>query len=465
MRFNLETWRKFSPVMLTMILSSVGAFADDPTPAQPNYAVALDTMWVLLAGLIVFFMQVGFAFLEAGLHSAKNCVHILLKNMGDFIIGTIVFYVVGFGIMFGEGNSFIGMSGFLLQDEGTTFSSLSWANVPLEAKFWFQLVFAGTATTIVSGAIGGRFRFVTYMAFSALMSAAIYPILGHWVWGGGWLAAQGFFDFAGSTVVHQVGGWAALIGAWMVGPREGRFNRNNASPYPPHNISHMVLGTMILWFGWFGFNPGSTMAIASSSELVSHIFVTTNLGGVAGALVATLVAYVLSRKWDIGATINGLLGGLVAITAGCAFVGNGSAVLIGGIAGFLVITGNFLLESMKIDDAVGAWPVHGLCGLWGTIALGLFASAPYAGGEAQPKLGVLAGGGMEQLTTQLFGSVTVAGATLVATFVVMTLLKFVLGLRVERDEESLGADIAEHGYKAYLGLEEGQAAEEKAAST
>jgi Amt family ammonium transporter len=418
-----------------------------------NLAPAIDTLWVLIAGCLVFFMQAGFAFLESGLHSAKNCVHILMKNTGDFLIASLFFWAIGFGLMFGAGNGFTGLSGWFLKDTGGTFASLDWATgLPLEAKFFFQLVFAGTAATIVSGSIGGRFKFSAYLVFSIVMTALVYPVIGHWIWGGGWLATKGFFDFAGSTVVHQVGGWCALAGAMVTGARYKRFG-SGTNPYQPHNVAFVALGTFILWLGWFGFNPGSTMNISKSAELVSHIFLTTNTGGAVGALVAMGAAYLLTKKFDAAAMFNGLLGGLVAVTAPCAFISTASAVWIGAVGGLLVIAGGILLEKLKIDDAVGAWPVHGLCGLWGTIALGLFAEAPWAGGEALPQLGLFFGGDMSQVAVQTLGGLTVAVTAFAAGLIVFWALKVTMGIRVSSTEEREGADLHEHGYRAYVDAE------------
>jgi ammonium transporter, Amt family len=444
---------------LFILISIVGSLAFGQTPeVDPiqeklaSNALAIDTFWVLFAGALVFFMQAGFAFLEAGLHSAKNCVHILMKNAGDFVVASLAFWAVGFAFMFGDGNSILGLSGFFLPGE-KVFSSLDWTSVPLEAKFFFQLAFAGTAATIVSGAIGGRFRFMPYIVFSVVMTGFIYPILGHWVWGGGWLATKGFFDFAGSTVVHQVGGWVALAGAMAVGPRLKRFDNNVVNPYPPHNMAFVVLGVFILWLGWFGFNPGSTMNISNSSELVSHIFLTTNMGAVAGALGAVITAFFLTKRWDAGALFNGLLGGLVAITAPCAFVSAGDSLIIGLIAGPVVVAGSIFLEKMKIDDAVGAWPVHGLCGLWGTIALGLFAQGPWAGGENMPQLGLFHGGGMAQLVPQLIGAFAIPAVAFAAGIALFKTLDATMGIRTSEKEEVEGADLHEHGFRAYIGLE------------
>ena len=334
--------------------------------------VALDTVWTLLAAILVMFMQPGFAMLEAGFTRAKNAVNILMKNLMDFCFASIFYWFIGFGIMFGAGNLRFGTSGFLLNDTGATFDSLSWTVVPLECKYFFQLVFCATAATIVAGAMAERTRFVSYILYSIVISAIIYPVVGHWIWGGGWLAEIGMWDFAGSTVVHSTGGWLALTGAVMLGPRIGKY-RSDGSPksIPGHSIPLAALGVFILWFGWFGFNPGSTMGAVPD---IAHIATTTNLSAAAGAIAAMLTAWWMFKKPDATMAINGVIAGLVAITAPCAFVSAGSAIWIGLIAGVLVVLSVvFLDRTMHIDDPVGAISAHAVCGAWGTFSLGLFA--------------------------------------------------------------------------------------------
>ncbi len=426
----------------------------DAEGANGQLTVALDTLWVLVAGSLVFFMQAGFALVEAGFQSAKNVVNILMKNASDFLIASIAFWVIGFALMFGDGNGLLGLHGFFLHGPDTSpltgdayrgiFSSLSWTGVPLFAKFFFQLVFAGTAATIVSGAIGGRVKFPAYLVFSVVMTTVIYSVLGHWVWGGGWLASMGFLDFAGSTVVHAVGGFSALGAVAVLGPRLGRYSGGKANAMPGHNMTFAALGVFILWLGWFGFNPGSTMGIAGDPGLVAHIFLTTNLAAAAGGIVAMLVSWSRYGKPDFSMTMNGILAGLVAITAPCAFVSPAAAVLIGGIAGALVIYAIVALDAMQVDDPVGAVAVHGVCGVWGTISLGLF------GLPAMGAAGLFAGGGVSFLLVQIFGTLLIGAVAFGSNWALWSILKASIGIRVSPHEELSGLDVAEHGAEAYV---------------
>src|SRR3989304_1443982 len=308
--------------------------------------VILDTLWVLVAGMLVFFMNLGFGMVESGFARSKNAVNILSKNFIVFAISSLAFWVVGWGLMFSDGNDFLGLSGIYglsgadnspaSGDEYSgVYSAISWATVPLLAKFFFQLVFAGTAATIVSGAVAERIKYISFILFSFVMAMLIYPIVGHWVWGGGWLAKIGMFDFAGSTVVHSVGGWAALAGVILLGPRIGKYGNGQTKAIPGHNLSLATIGTFVLWFGWFGFNPGSTMS--AEPNAISHVAVTTNTAAAAAIMSATILSWVLLGKPDLGMTLNGCLAGLVAITAPCAFVSVGSSIIIGLIAGILVV--------------------------------------------------------------------------------------------------------------------------------
>lgn len=435
-----------------LIISAVAFGQDGPAeeaPAEKAFSV-IDTLWVIIAGVLVFFMQAGFAMVETGFTRAKNACNILMKNLMDFSIGTIVFWAVGFGIMFGAGNFFMGTSGFFLKDTGDTFASLSWANVPLGAKYFFQLVFAATAATIVSGAMAERTKFSSYLICSAVITAIIYPVSGHWIWGGGWLAEIGMWDFAGSTVVHSVGGWIGLVGAIMLGARVGKYGPDKkARAIPGHNLPIASLGVFILWFGWFGFNPGSTMA---ASLDIAHIAVTTNLSAAAGAIAAMCTAWVIFGKPDISMTLNGALAGLVAITAPCAFVGAGSAVLIGLVAGVLVVLAVLFLDrTLRIDDPVGAVSVHGVCGAWGTLAVGLFAQDVYAPGTTGN--GLFFGGGAKLLGAQALGVIAVFGWCMVTGFILFAAIKAITGLRVSKEEEVRGLDIGEHGMEAYSGFQ------------
>ena len=435
------------------------------TPATPEQVaellltpkVMMDTMWVLLTAMLVFFMNLGFAMLESGLCRAKNCVNILAKNFIVFGISSLAFLTIGWGVMFGDGNGFMGTHGlFFLRGADNSpasweaysgvYSALSWASVPLLAKFFFQLVFAGTAATIVSGAVAERIKFASFIVFSFVIVSVMYPITGHWIWGGGWLAASGFHDFAGSTVVHSVGGWAALAGVLVLGPRMGKFVDGKVHPIPGHNMTTATIGAFVLWFGWFGFNPGSTLSV--DARAIGHIAVTTNTSAAAASLSALVAATLLTGKPDLSMILNGCLAGLVASTASCAWISIESALLIGLVAGVLVVFSVLFFDRMQIDDPVGALSVHLANGIWGTMALGLFADptvAPLPG----PAPGLLVGGGMTQLWAQLVGVVTVGVYTFGIAFVVWTIIKATMGLRVSEHEEREGLDLGEHGNVAY----------------
>jgi len=439
-------------VFLPMVLVAICALSGSSLAAQVGVGTVdryvLDSIWVTFAASLVFFMQAGFALLEGGLHSARNVVNILMKNVSDFTIATLAYWAIGFGLMFGAGNGYFGTGGFFLSGGEEAYGALSGSLVPLELKFFFHLVFAGTAATIVSGAVGGRVKFSTYILFSLFLTALIYPVIGHWIWGRGWLAQMGFFDFAGSTVVHSVGGFAALAGALVVGPRIGKYDsRGRPRAMPGHNMTLAALGVFILWLGWFGFNGGSSMA--AEPGLIAHILVTTNIAASTGALGALGTSWVLFRKPDISMTLNGILAGLVSITAGCAYVGSGSAALIGLIGGIGVVGAVLWLERRGIDDPVGAIAAHGICGVWGAVAVGLFAAAPLAGSEGRPLIGLFFGGGFEQLSIQITGALAASSAAFGLAFVLFLGLKATVGLRVTPEEELAGLDAAEHGTEAY----------------
>ncbi|MBN2581219.1 MAG: ammonium transporter [Pirellulales bacterium] len=428
-------------------------------------AIALDTVWTLAAAFLVMWMQAGFALVETGFTRAKNAVNILMKNLLDFCFGSIAFWVIGFGLMFSIGNAFVGDSGFFLdqqkveiaQDDGTVkattnFDPISWTSVPLECKFFFQLVFCATAATIVSGAMAERTKFTSYMLYSIAISALIYPISGHWIWGGGWLAqfgGSGMWDFAGSTVVHSCGGWLALVGAFVLGPRLGKYTaEGNARAIPGHNIPLAALGVFILWLGWFGFNPGSTMGALSND--ISHIVCTTNSAAAIGAIAALATSKIIFKKWDSGMALNGALAGLVAITAPCMWVSIPGALAIGAVGGVLVVLSVLFIERiLKIDDPVGAVSVHGVCGAWGTLSLGLFSIAD---GNLAPLPGLFYGGGLQQLINQAVGVLAVFGWCVAAGLVLFLLLKYTVGLRVSPEEEWEGLDFGEHGNSAYHGF-------------
>ncbi len=470
------SWQACIPLTaLIVLVAGTAAFAQDaPTleslsAATSDLKVGIDTMWVMLAAMLVFFMNAGFCMLETGFCRQKNAVNVLAKNLIVFALSSIAFWVIGWGLMFGNGNPFFGTEGlFLLSGADNSpatgdayagaYSAISWTGVPLFAKFFFQLVFAGTAATIVSGAVAERIRFVDFLIFSLLLVGIAYPITGHMVWGGGLLQKAGFWDFAGSTVVHVVGGWAALMGAAFLGPRLGKYSADGTpNALPGHNMSIATLGCLILWLGWFGFNPGSTMSVGNGS-LIAHIALTTNTAGAFGGVAATITAWILSGKPDLSMIINGILAGLVAVTASCAFVGLGAAAIIGLVAGVLVVYAVGFFDSIRIDDPVGALAVHLVNGTWGTIAVGLFAVGPSAepgalyGDGLGPAAGLFAGGGLGQLGIQIAGTLLCGLITVVLTSIFWVALKATLGIRVSAEEELIGLDIGEHGMEAYSGF-------------
>lgn len=419
--------------------------------------VILDTLWVALAAMLVFFMNTGFAMVEAGFARAKNCVNILSKNFIVFAVSSLGFLILGWGLMWGDGNPFIGLKGLFFVSGADNspatgdayrgvYTAISWAGVPLMAKFFFQLVFCGTAGTIVSGAVAERIKYLAFILFSFIMATFIYPIVGHWIWGGGWLGQLGMFDFAGSTTVHSVGGWAALAGAIALGPRFGKYgNDGKINPIPGHNLTIATLGAFVLWLGWFGFNPGSTMA--ADPNAIAHILMTTNTGAIAGTLSSTIVSWLLLGKPDLGMTINGCLAGLVAITAGCAFVSVPSALIIGCIGGALVVFSVIGFDRLKIDDPVGAISVHLVNGIFGTIAVGLFAQDGITG--VATGNGLFSGGGFTLLGAQLVGIIATGIFTFTASMITWLILKHTIGIRVSLHEEIQGLDIGEHGNSAY----------------
>lgn len=432
-----------------LLLPSLALAEDGPTTA--DLKIAADTVWVLTTAFLVFWMNAGFALLESGFCRRKNTVNVLAKNFVVFAITTLIYYCVGFGFMFGSGNGFIGLEGWFVPDDAASFTSLSWTNVPIAAKFFFQLVFAGTAATIVSGAVAERIHYGAFIIFSVVMGAIIYPIGGHWVWGGGFLGSHGMLDFAGSTVVHSIGGWAALSGILFLGPRIGKYSKEGKpNAIPGHNMTSATLGTFILWLGWFGFNPGSTMA--ANPTAISHIVLTTNLAAASGALVGTLYTWFRVGKPDLGLTCNGCLAGLVAITAPCAFVSGPVSIVIGAIAGIIVVEGVMMFDSLKLDDPVGATSVHLLNGVFGTLCVGLFGDAEVAkaiAGVDLPSDGLLLGGGPEQLLIQLQGVILVGAFAFGSSSLTWWLIKRSVGIRVSPEAEELGLDRSEMGMEAY----------------
>jgi Amt family ammonium transporter len=403
-----------------------------------EYAFSINTVWVLITAALVFFMQAGFALVEAGFTRSKNTTNILFKNLMDFVIGTIVFWAIGFGIMFGSKNGFWGGIDLFTQH---TYRS----DMPDMAFLIFQTVFAATAATIVSGAMAERTKFNAYLMYSAVISLIIYPVSGHWAWGGGWLSQMTtpFHDFAGSSVVHMVGGMAAMMGAITLGPRIGKYDKNGkAKAIPGHSITLATLGVFILWIGWFGFNPGSQLAAAGTvnATAIALIFVTTNIAAAGGALATMLFIWLLYKKPTLSMTLNGALAGLVAITAGCDAVTPGGALTIGFIAGVLVVLSvEFFDKIVKIDDPVGAISVHGICGAFGTLMVGVFSKSQ----------GLLYGKGGALLKSQFIGVISIAAWALIAAFILFRLLKYLNGLRVEKRIEEEGLDVYEHGESAY----------------
>lgn len=409
----------------------------------------VDTMWVFLTAILVFFMNLGFAAVEAGFARSKNTVNILSKNFIVFAVSSLGFLIIGWGLMFGGDNPLIGTQHlFILGDSDLSYyKDTLTSNVPFWGKFFFQLVFCGTAATIVSGAVAERVKYISFIIFSFILTLFIYPIVGHWVWGGGWLADLGFMDFAGDTVVHSVGGWAALAGALILGPRIGKYGKDGkVNAIPGHNMSLAVIGLFVLWLGWFGFNPGSTMSFQNPSD-VMHILMTTNTAAIASILTSTITSWIFIGKPDLGMTINGCLAGLVGITGSCAYVSISASLIIGAIAGVIVVFAVMFFDRIKVDDPVGATSVHLGCGVFGTICVGLFAKEGVTTLSTQN--GLFYGGGFKLLGIQLLGIIAVGVFVFAASLLVWFIIKKTIGIRVSREEEIAGLDIGEHGNIAY----------------
>ncbi len=425
---------------LTLMTASA-AWAQDEAAADTVQTHA-NILWTLVAAILVFWMQAGFAFVESGFTRAKSAAHIMMKNMMDMSMGALSFWILGFGLMFGTSTGmWIGGDHFMMSPDNGTGDG-QW-----EYTFWmFQVVFAATAATIVSGAMAERTKFSAYLVYSLVITAVIYPVFGHWAWGnlligdnsGAWLADMGFNDFAGSTVVHSVGAWAALAGAIVVGPRIGKFSKDGTPrAIPGHNMPMGALGVFILFMGWFGFNAGST---TTADGTVARIAVNTFLSGCSGAVAAMFMSWIKFSKPDVGMTLNGVLAGLVGITAGCATSTPLGSIIIGLISGVLVLYSVLFFDKIKIDDPVGAISVHGVCGAWGTLAAGILHEEVFAGGDYD------LGGA---IVTQLTGIVTAFVWTFVTAFILFKVVDMVIGLRVSAEEELEGLDMAEHGYSAY----------------
>lgn len=403
----------------------------------------LDTVWVVFAASLVFFMQAGFGMVEAGFIRAKNASNILTKNFLDFCMASLGFFLFGYAIMFGEGNLFAGNSGWFMRNASTG------SGLPIYAFWFFQAAFCGAAATIVAGGMAERMKFASYLVYSFIISAFIYPIVGHWIWGGGWLSELGFSDFAGSTVVHTVGGFAAFIGTIILKPRIGKFGPDGKSrAIAGHNIPLASLGVFILWFGWFGFNAGSTLSVGNG-DLIARVAMNTNLAAALGGISAIALVWAKFGKPDLSMGMNGALAGLVAITAPCAWVEPWAAIVIGSLAGIIVVAGVLLLDRLGIDDPVGAVPVHGFNGVWGTVAVGIFGRSALG----LPRDGLLYGGGFAQLGIQAFGVVVSALFIVAAMGFVFKLLDLTIGLRVPKEQELRGLDIGEHGMESYSGFQ------------
>jgi len=440
--------------MATMPDAPAAEEAATESPAYLSQDVA-NIIWLCLAAFLVFLMQAGFAMVETGLTRAKNSVNIMMKNLLDFSFGAVLFWAVGYAIMYSSGDS--DWFGF-----DKTLAFLGSANAPIDqdgyatsAAWLFQVVFAATAATIVSGAMAERTKLKSYIIYSVLVTALIYPISGHWIWGGGWLSDLGMRDFAGSTVVHSLGGWAALAGAIMVGPRLGKYNKDGSvNAIPGHNLPLASLGVFLLWFGWYGFNPGSTLLAIGG---VSHVAVTTTLAAATGAIGAMIISWIVFKKPDLSMALNGALAGLVGITAPCASVNTESAAIIGLVAGVLVFYSALFFERrLKIDDPVGAISVHGICGAWGTLAVGLFGQRSidiqYWDESSAIHDGLFFGGGFTQFTPQLIGVAAVFAFGFLSMLVIFYLIKKLVGLRVSDAEQLEGLDLGEHGNTAYGGF-------------
>ena len=453
--------RYLSPVALVVgvgaaLVAGTGfAAAQEVEDAIADLTAALDTAWLLIAGVLVLFMQAGFGLVESGFIRSKNVTNILMKNALDLSFGAIAYWAVGFGLAYGTTEfidiRFFGGGSFFFGGEDADY-----------ATFFFQFAFAATAATIVSGAVAERTRFAAYLIYTVAITAVIYPVVTHWVWGDGFLSAyagsvqfgdNGMIDFAGSTVVHSVGGWAALVGAIMVGARRGKFGPGGiVNALPGHSMPLGFLGVMILWVGWYGFNAGSTLGLSGGfADLAARVAVTTTLAAGAGAATAMIISRLRTGHSDLSLTLNGVLGGLVGITAGCATVEPWGAVIIGIVAGAIIVAGVELLYKFEIDDPVGAVPVHLFNGIWGTLAVGLFSTqANLAPNYAESaNYGLLVGGGIELFLYQVIGVVSVGVWTVVTSVILFGIIKYTIGLRVEASEEESGLDVAEHAMEAY----------------
>ncbi len=481
-RLRDPEWRRYGSVLLMGKFGAIGLLAlaaifmrpdlvglathaADPQLKGNDIVNPLNTVWTLLAAFLVFGMQVGFTMLEAGFCRSRETVNVLMECVVDTCLCGLLFYAWGFAFMFSHGNGLIGLNWFFLQGAPATYETTGVAFL----AFWlFQFAFADTCSTITSGAMIGRTAWIGDLLYSFAVSGFIYPIIGHWAWGpDGFLATMGakdmflpslgtsFHDFAGSTVVHTIGGFIALAGSIVLGPRLGRkFKRDGGGPMMPHDLTIACSGGLLLWFGWYGFNPGSTLS-AMDFEGIGRVAANTTLAACAGGLIAMFVAYFMSGKWDMSFTVNGFLAGLVAITCPCYWVSPTGSILLGAVAGVIVVYGVELLEYLRIDDPIGAVPVHGFCGIWGTWSLGLFASGQYgstgqfAADNSAPLKGLFYGGGTQLLVAQIVGNGIIVIATFVSAMIVMWAVNAMGLLRLSREHEEYGMDLYEHGISAY----------------
>jgi ammonium transporter, Amt family len=480
-RLRDPEWRRYGYLLLggkvlgiAMLLGTIAllanvfgttAHAEDVVLKGNDIINPINTVWTLIAAFLVFGMQAGFTMLEAGFSRSRETVNVLMECVVDTCLCGLLFYAWGFAFMFGSGNPFFGTEFFFLQNVPATYGS---SGVAFLAFWLFQYAFADTCSTITSGAMIGRTGFIGDLVYSFGVSGFIYPIIGHWAWGpDGWLATMGsdgnffpalgmsFHDFAGSTVVHSIGGFVALAGAIVLGPRLGRrFKRDGGGPMLPHDLTVATVGGFILWFGWYGFNPGSTLS-AMDFEGIGRVAANTTLAACAAGLSAMFYAYPKTKTWDVSFTVNGFLAGLVAITCPCYWVSPTGAIILGGIAGVIVVVAVDVLEALRIDDPIGAVPVHGICGIWGTLSLGLFASGqfgstgPMAADNSAPLTGLFYGGGFTVLTAQIIGSAAVVTTTFVVSLAMFYAINAFGVLRVSREGELQGLDLHEHGIPAY----------------
>jgi ammonium transporter, Amt family len=481
-RLNDPQWRKYGAVLMVGKIAGMAALAAvvyyfnpglfghrvlaaDPSLKGNDIVNPINTVWTLVAAFLVFGMQVGFTMLEAGFCRSRETVNVLMECIVDTCLCGLLFYAIGFSFMFSHGNGFIGYHWFFLQGAPVTYET---SGVAFLAFWLFQFAFADTCSTITSGAMIGRTGFVGDLIYSLGVSGFIYPIIGHWAWGpDGFLALMGsagnflpnlgtgFHDFAGSTVVHTIGGMVALAGSIVLGPRIGRkFKRDGGGPMMPHDLTIAASGGLLLWFGWYGFNPGSTLS-AMDFVGIGRVAANTTLAACAAGLTAMFTAYLMTKIWDVSFTVNGFLAGLVAITCPCYWVSPLGSIILGGVAGVIVVFGVELLEWLRIDDPIGAVPVHGICGIWGTWSLGLFASGqfgatgPFAPDNSAPLAGLFYHGGLTLLKAQVIGNVTIAIATFAVSMALMWTVNAMGVLRVSREGELHGLDLHEHGISAY----------------